>query len=1271
MKLRFPSLVAVAIVCVSLPLRGDVLLSELMYNPPQDSDYEYVEVCNSGPGDVDVGGWGFTSGIDFVFPFGTVLQAGGYVVVCRSAAAFRSAYPEVPAASVFGDYTGRLGNEGDRLVLANLSGTPVQTLDYDDNLPWDFLADGFGASLERICLTSSSLGPENWRAGPTPSSIEEFGGTPGAPNSQSLCPPALPARPSLYISELMYHPVLEDSLEDEHEFVEIYNAEAAAVDLGGWRLAGAIDFTFPAGASIGSGQYRVIAKHRTRLAAVASYGLVAAQLFGDYNRTLDNGGEKVALLSAGGQGVDAVTYDDDFPWPTGADALGAGRDWLPPALLPLENHRYRGYSLERVSFSVPPGEVFNWTTSPLDGATPGRANASARAVPLPIVADIVVQAVGGDPAALIRANEQVQVQAGFSPEAPAGQVLLDYFIDSVETTGEAVTTLTMHDDGLSGGDFQPGDGVYSTLLPGRPANSIVRYRIRADRGAGLEQVSPRTSDPFGWHAYFVSPVISATTRTYQLFVSRANWTQMWNNTSGGRVSGCAENTLWNATVPAVLVYEGEVFDVQTRYQGSRYNRRNGRTIASWPFPGPTAPSPLLALSWRIALPRYKQLEGRDVLILNKLTQSCPGYTSGVGFALFAAADLPAPLVRYARLHINGGYYHYTIEYERPGEEMMRRYHREQAAKYPGLPREDVGHLFKSVGCNCDEGPYGWGDWRALVSSCGWSVDDRYRYTYDRKTHDWDGPTALRRLMEDLDAARRSGIPALRSYFAANFDLDLLLNYMAVINWSVPFDDMFQNHFIYQRLSDGRWLLFPWDLDLNFGGWKGPEASIYMGEEGNPDNRSAWWHRLKDGFLKSYRAEFEERLLELNNTVLHPDNVNQLLNAFAPQLIVAEAQSAPAGFACSSSTTGFRNFASSRFNLVNALLSQVTADAGPDQTAFTGQTVQFDARNSRPDPGPTAVYTWSNGITGDYPTFVYNQAGVYDVTLTLTVNATPYRDTVRITVTAGPDVAFVESGGQVVMEAENFWTNDRHGAPTAWWAPGTALPGFAGSAYMEAMDTAYTRFPSNYASTSPELRYAILFSQPGTYRVWIRGLSGHTDYDSCHVNLNAIERDESFAQRFTVDASNFLWAGDTRSQGPQQVVVANAGLQFLSIWIRESGQIIDKIILTRNTGFTPSGAGPAESERRPTADISPFVRGDANRDGSIDLSDSIAVLFFLFAGTSAMTCEDHGDADDNGRLELTDAVALLDFLFRRGPAPRAPFPAPGRDATADAFDCGGP
>jgi len=75
----------------------------------------------------------------------------------------------------------------------------------------------------------------------------------------------------------------------------------------------------------------------------------------------------------------------------------------------------------------------------------------------------------------------------------------------------------------------------------------------------------------------------------------------------------------------------------------------------------------------------------------------------------------------------------------------------------------------------------------------------------------------------------------------------------------------------------------------------------------------------------------------------------------------------------------------------------------------------------------------------------------------------------------------------------------------------------------------------------------------------------------------------------------------------------------------------------------------------------FLRGDANADGGVDLSDAVALLLHLFGGR-ALECLAAADADGGGSLAITDAVRLLDLLFRSGPALPAPYPACGPAAS---------
>ena len=83
----------------------------------------------------------------------------------------------------------------------------------------------------------------------------------------------------------------------------------------------------------------------------------------------------------------------------------------------------------------------------------------------------------------------------------------------------------------------------------------------------------------------------------------------------------------------------------------------------------------------------------------------------------------------------------------------------------------------------------------------------------------------------------------------------------------------------------------------------------------------------------------------------------------------------------------------------------------------------------------------------------------------------------------------------------------------------------------------------------------------------------------------------------------------------------------------------------------------------------FVRSDANADSSVDISDVLTVLFYLFAGNVTPPCVDALDADDSGLIQVKDAIFILDFLFRNGPAPPLPYPEPGTDPTAgDPYTC---
>ena len=80
----------------------------------------------------------------------------------------------------------------------------------------------------------------------------------------------------------------------------------------------------------------------------------------------------------------------------------------------------------------------------------------------------------------------------------------------------------------------------------------------------------------------------------------------------------------------------------------------------------------------------------------------------------------------------------------------------------------------------------------------------------------------------------------------------------------------------------------------------------------------------------------------------------------------------------------------------------------------------------------------------------------------------------------------------------------------------------------------------------------------------------------------------------------------------------------------------------------------------------FIRGDANADGTVNVSDVVYITKHL-TPPMYFPCEDAADADDNGILNVSDAVFALNHI-----APAPSFPPPnvtcGFDPTEDSLEC---
>ena len=82
---------------------GSATFTELFHHPASSDETEWVELHNPMVLDLDVSGWQLTGAVEWTFPVGTRIPAGGFMVV--------AADPSRLSVPAFGPWTGALANE--------------------------------------------------------------------------------------------------------------------------------------------------------------------------------------------------------------------------------------------------------------------------------------------------------------------------------------------------------------------------------------------------------------------------------------------------------------------------------------------------------------------------------------------------------------------------------------------------------------------------------------------------------------------------------------------------------------------------------------------------------------------------------------------------------------------------------------------------------------------------------------------------------------------------------------------------------------------------------------------------------------------------------------------------------------------------------------------------------------------------------------------------------------------------------------------------------
>lgn len=146
-----------------------IVINEINYNSDRDWDSEDWVELYAQYGSHDLSGFilrDANNSNSFIFPQGTYVPQGEYLIVTADSSAFQALYPDVP--NVLGNLGFNFSNNGDQIRLYNPRSTRYDSVFYSDNTDWYPGTDGGGRTLELIdpLMTGDSI--FHWRSSPLP-----------------------------------------------------------------------------------------------------------------------------------------------------------------------------------------------------------------------------------------------------------------------------------------------------------------------------------------------------------------------------------------------------------------------------------------------------------------------------------------------------------------------------------------------------------------------------------------------------------------------------------------------------------------------------------------------------------------------------------------------------------------------------------------------------------------------------------------------------------------------------------------------------------------------------------------------------------------------------------------------------------------------------------------------------------------------------------------------------------------------------------------------
>ena len=141
----------------------NLVISEIMYAPEDGAAYEFIEVINADADTLDLSGVYLSDAIDYAFPEGYKLPAGKSVVLAADTLLFEMKY----GFAALGEFSGKLNNSGEEIVMQTTQGVIIDIVNYNDTLPWPVVNAENAGSIELVDNYADNALPENWQLSET------------------------------------------------------------------------------------------------------------------------------------------------------------------------------------------------------------------------------------------------------------------------------------------------------------------------------------------------------------------------------------------------------------------------------------------------------------------------------------------------------------------------------------------------------------------------------------------------------------------------------------------------------------------------------------------------------------------------------------------------------------------------------------------------------------------------------------------------------------------------------------------------------------------------------------------------------------------------------------------------------------------------------------------------------------------------------------------------------------------------------------------------